>query len=82
MTDREYQNRRNLLIPEAERVANEVCCSTPGKGSPIKEKEEWAMVWTRLFMETMTRLWREERGKHVEEKGRYVEVTQGRRLEV
>jgi hypothetical protein len=58
ITDVEYQRRRNLLIPLAEGMANQVA-GKYAKGSAQKVKEMWSRKWTKEFMEGMDRLWKE-----------------------
>jgi len=52
----EYIEKRNLLIPTAERFANEKCGTTRG----ILTNEEWCAEWNKTFHEKMNKLAREK----------------------
>jgi hypothetical protein len=60
MTDAEYQERRNALIPEAERHANRM--AGDGKGFH-------AAKWSWIYHTTMDRLWKVEVRKEKEREG-------------
>ena len=54
MTDRDYERKRNRLIPHAEACANEKC----GKVSR-GDRENWSRDWTLTFLKKMDELARE-----------------------
>lgn len=49
MTDVEYIEKRNKLVPEAVAHANEMCGSKPQKGLTKKEREIWANEWNCIY---------------------------------
>ena len=51
-----YQEKRNLLIPLAERHANR---TAGNRAHPLANPDDWAAWWTKLYMNEMDRLWKE-----------------------
>lgn len=59
-TDKKYEKKRNALIPEAERYANEKY-GVKFKGGSESERKEWFADWNRTFHGKMNLLWKEVR---------------------
>jgi len=59
--DCDYVNKRNKLIPTAERNATRIV--GPLLSSSHRENREWHARWDRAFMSEMDRLWSLELGK-------------------
>lgn len=56
MTDLDYVEERNKLIPFAERFANAKCGAFP----PLEvNRDEWAVAWNKAFHGEMSRLAKE-----------------------
>lgn len=56
MTDLEYQEMRNRLIPAAENYTNRRVGSQP-QGNTAHERFEWVCKWNRVFLKRMDELW-------------------------
>ncbi len=59
MTDLLYEMQRNLLIPMAEKYANEVANFKPPDDK--KERAAWSIAWNRAFLGKMDELARAKR---------------------
>jgi len=57
MTDEDYINKRNKLIPEAVRYVDKI----NGKQPEDNNNEIWAMKWNRTFHMKMNRLAKESK---------------------
>lgn len=57
ISDAEYQERRNMLIPMAEKVANQKH-GRNWREHGYKYNDRWVADWNRAFHETMTELCR------------------------
>jgi len=55
----DYEEQRNLLIPEAEKYANKEAGRRPGGVQP-ELKEAWNSKWNRAFLGKMDELARRE----------------------
>uniref|UniRef100_A0A6M3JZQ1 Uncharacterized protein n=1 Tax=viral metagenome TaxID=1070528 RepID=A0A6M3JZQ1_9ZZZZ len=62
MTNREYNERRNALIPIAEKFANKRYGAT-WLGKDEATRLEWVDNWNQLYHGKMNRLWAEEAAK-------------------
>ncbi len=60
MTDPIYEQQRNALIPEAEKVASRLAGPAPAFSNATYK--DWTWRWDREFLAAMDRLWA-QRGK-------------------
>ena len=57
MRDVIYEMARELLIPQAERIANMKHGTRPKSG---QDHDTWAMLWNRTFHRAMDTMWKSE----------------------
>ena len=59
--DMDYVLRRNMLVPQAEKYANELHGKRPPEGGDPIALQSYAQLWNRAFLGKMDELWRAQR---------------------